>query len=178
MNNDQETRTVNLELTIQKAKKWFNKGGELKTLALKAFTKKELTQKVTKKQEETVEQNTQPTCEVEKTNSPIGDTISVPELKTFAYIIGVDDSGEANAYITRKFLIGNKLKCSWQDAMKLDRTLPGGWHVPTDSELESLYDVLSDIGVDANGIWTTNDRNGIIERTTGEQKDVRAIFFK
>jgi hypothetical protein len=39
-----EQRTVNLDL--ETAKQWFNKGGELKKVALQAFTEQELTPKV------------------------------------------------------------------------------------------------------------------------------------
>ena len=39
-----EQRTVNLD--IETAKQWFNKGGELKEIALQAFTEKELNPKV------------------------------------------------------------------------------------------------------------------------------------
>ena len=129
--SEQCTRVV--EVSLEKAREWYSKGGSLREIALQAFSKEEL------------EQCPQYTY---------GQLMTVNGM--CGYIIGMDESGYPNAWVSDILNIPSPYVFSdcitREDALKLE--LKGGWHIPSYSEIEELKWGLKKANVSPI-IWTT-----------------------
>ena len=128
----QEQHTRAVEISLEKARDWYNQGGPLREIALQAFSKAEL----------------------ELPSYTYGQLMTVNGM--CGYIIGMDESGYPNAWVSDILGIPSSYVFSdcitREDALKLE--LKGGWHIPSYCEIEELKCGFKKANI-SYIIWTT-----------------------
>lgn len=152
-----------IELGIEKAKEWYNKGGELKEVALQAYTEKEL-----------------------NAHQMYGDLMFINGMR--GYIIGFNEYGVPNVWLSERLKI-----CNSSDLMSKGEALGlkfnNGWHIPSFGEMEELKEGILAAAKRNPGeinyvMWNTSDSDticwwGIKSDGSGiEQRHVHAILKK
>lgn len=157
-----------IEITLEKAKEWYNNGGELREIALQAFSEKEILSSL----------------------KAYGTRDFVNGLA--CYVIGFDEYGTPNAWIsekiTKKFSNFREVGVMSKDeALAIPFTQ--GWHIPSFSEMEELKKgIRAAAGAHPNEInyvmWNTSPSDtlcywGLNERGEGTRvRFVHAILRK
>ena len=128
---NQQTRVV--EVSLEKARDWYNKGGSLREIALQAFSKEEL----------------------ERYSSyTYGQLMTVNGMR--GYVISINESGYPDAWVSEYLNIPSPYvlpDCiTREDALKIE--FKGGWHIPSYSEIKELAEGFKNASISPI-IWTT-----------------------
>lgn len=127
----QNTRVV--EVSLEKAREWYSKGGPLREIALQVFSKAELEQ-----------------CPP----YTYGQLMTVNGMR--GYVVSMNELGYPNAWVSNILSTPSPYVHSdcitREDALKLE--LKGGWHIPGYHEIEELMNGFKKANI-SPVIWTT-----------------------